>query len=90
MTSRSILTGLPASNAKHQLLASLSHPNIGAIYGFEEAPSTDSGQGTRALVLTRQRSNGTHDDTVGPLGEVENAAGQKRTPTEKLNSRGAW
>ena len=35
-----------------QLLASLNHPHIGAIYGFEESPSTGSGQaGIRALVL---------------------------------------
>jgi hypothetical protein len=36
-----------------QVLASLNHPHIGHIYGFEESPSTGSGQagGTRALVL---------------------------------------
>jgi len=35
-----------------QLLASLSHQNIGAIHGLEETPSTGSGQATvRALVL---------------------------------------
>ena len=35
-----------------QILASLNHPNIAAIYGIEEAPSTGSGQAdTRALVL---------------------------------------
>lgn len=36
-----------------QLLASLNHPNIGAIYGFEESsPSADSGQAAvQALVL---------------------------------------
>ncbi len=36
-----------------QILASLNHPNIAAIYGIEEAePSTGSGQGAvRALVL---------------------------------------
>src|SRR5262245_37119987 len=35
-----------------QLLASLNHPNIGAIYGFEDSdPSTGSGQAVQALVL---------------------------------------
>ncbi len=35
-----------------QTLAALNHPNIGAIYGIEESPSTGSGQGgTRALVM---------------------------------------
>src|SRR5262249_20211123 len=36
-----------------QVLASLNHPNIAAIYGFEESnPSADSGQGAvQALVL---------------------------------------
>src|SRR5262245_31793621 len=35
-----------------QLLASLNHPNIGAIYGFEDSdPSTSSGQAVQALVL---------------------------------------
>jgi len=36
-----------------QVLASLNHQNIAAIYGFEEAPSTGSGQasGVQALVL---------------------------------------
>src|SRR6058998_1013562 len=35
-----------------QALASLNHPNIGAIYGFEEEhPSTASGQAVGALVL---------------------------------------
>ncbi len=35
-----------------QLLASLSHPNIGHIYGLEESPATASGQaGVPALVL---------------------------------------
>ncbi len=35
-----------------QILASLNHPNIAAIHGIEEAPSTGSGQAsTRALVL---------------------------------------
>jgi len=33
-----------------QVLASLNHPNIGGIHGFEEAPS-DSGQPTQALIL---------------------------------------
>ena len=34
------------------VLASLNHPNIAAIYGFEEAPSTRSGQvAVQALVL---------------------------------------
>ena len=33
------------------VLASLNHPNIAAIYGFEEAPSTGSGQAVHALVL---------------------------------------
>src|SRR5262245_61448928 len=33
-------------------LASLNHPHIGAIYGFEESnPSTGSGQAVKALVL---------------------------------------
>ena len=36
-----------------QVLASLNHPNIAAIYGIEESPSTGSGQAgsTRALVM---------------------------------------
>src|SRR5262245_9536250 len=35
-----------------QLLASLNHPNIGAIYGLEDSnPSTSSGQAVQALVL---------------------------------------
>ena len=35
-----------------EVLASLNHPNIAAIYGFEEAdPPTGSGQATRALVM---------------------------------------
>ena len=35
-----------------QVLASLNHPNIAAIYGFEEStPSTGSGQAVQALVL---------------------------------------
>jgi len=35
-----------------QVLAALTHPNIGAIYGLEESPSTGPGQtGVRALVL---------------------------------------
>jgi Tol biopolymer transport system component len=34
-----------------QLLASLNHPNIGAIHGLEDSPSTDGGHSTRVLVL---------------------------------------
>jgi len=34
-----------------QLLASLNHPNIGAIYGLEEAPGTSAGQAVTFLVL---------------------------------------
>jgi serine/threonine protein kinase len=35
-----------------QVLASLNHPNIGAIYGFEDSPSTSSGQASvHGLVL---------------------------------------
>jgi serine/threonine-protein kinase len=33
-----------------QVLASLNHPNIGGIHGFEEAPS-DAGHSTQALIL---------------------------------------
>src|SRR4029079_2174657 len=34
-----------------QILASLNHPNIAAIYGLEEGPTEGSPQGTLALVL---------------------------------------
>ena len=34
-----------------QLLASLNHPNIAAIYGLDEVPSTGAGSGTLFLVL---------------------------------------
>src|ERR1700675_1253434 len=35
-----------------EVLASLNHPNIAAIYGLEESPSTSAGQAAvRALVL---------------------------------------
>src|SRR5262245_41871565 len=35
-----------------QLLASLNHPNIAAIYGLEDGPSTGSGQaGVQAIVM---------------------------------------
>ena len=34
-----------------QLLASLNHPNIAAIHGLEDSPSTDGGHSTRVLVL---------------------------------------
>jgi serine/threonine-protein kinase len=34
-----------------QLLASLNHPHIGAIYGLEEAPSTSSGQATAQFLV---------------------------------------
>src|SRR5262245_34750507 len=35
-----------------RMLAALNHPNIGAIYGLEDAPSTSSGQAAvHALVL---------------------------------------
>jgi hypothetical protein len=34
-----------------QVLASLNHPNIGHIYGFEDVPSTSLGQPTHSLVL---------------------------------------
>jgi serine/threonine-protein kinase len=36
-----------------QLLASLNHPHIGAIYGLEDAPSTSGGQAgdVRALLM---------------------------------------
>jgi len=33
------------------VLASLNHPNIAAIYGFEQVPSTGSGQAVHALAL---------------------------------------
>ena len=39
-----------------QVLASLNHPHIAAIYGFEDSsPSTGSGQATAALVLELNR-----------------------------------
>jgi hypothetical protein len=34
-----------------KVLASLNHPNIGAIYGFHEGPSTGSGPGVRFLAM---------------------------------------
>ena len=34
---RTILTGSPGSQREAQVLASLNHPNIGAIYGLDEA-----------------------------------------------------
>ncbi len=45
-----------------RLLASLNHPNIGAIYGVEDAASTGSGQaGGRALVLELVEGEGLGD-----------------------------
>ena len=55
-----VLPALFASDAERlarftreaQTLASLNHPNIAAIYGIDESPSTSSGQaGVRALVM---------------------------------------
>ena len=34
-----------------EVLASLNHPHIAAIYGLEDAPSTGSGRGVKALVM---------------------------------------
>ena len=45
MRSRAIPSASHASRARREILASLNHPNIGAIYGFEEA------DGLRFLVL---------------------------------------
>ena len=41
-----------------QVLASLNHPNIGHIYGFEDSPSTASGQGGTTLALVLELIDG--------------------------------
>ena len=49
-----------------RLLASLNHPNIGAIYGVEDVPATGSGPGAvRALVLELVEGEGL-DDRIRP------------------------
>ena len=52
-------------------LASLNHPHIAAIYGFEEAtPSTGSGQAVRALVMELVEGPTLADRiTQGPINE---------------------
>jgi len=70
-----------------QLLASLSHQNIGAIHGLEETPSTGSGQATvRALVLELIEGE-TLADRIrrGPL-SVDEALGVARQIADALEA----
>jgi serine/threonine-protein kinase len=54
-----------------QVLASLNHPNIAAIYGFEDAPSTASGQaGVHALVLELVEGDTLADRLARPEGRA--------------------
>ena len=52
-----------------RLLASLNHPHIGAIYGFEDGPSTDSGQAPVPALVLELVEGETLDERVrrGPL-----------------------
>src|SRR5262245_56748274 len=43
--------GLSRFDREDRLLASLNHPNIGAIYGLESLPATSSGSRLPAIVL---------------------------------------
>ncbi len=70
-----------------QLLASLNHPNIGAIHGFEDGPSTGSGQApVRALVLELVEGD-TLADRVrrGPL-TVDESIGVARQIADALEA----
>ena len=66
-----------------QVLASLNHPNIGAIYGLEDTPSTGSGQtGTRALVLELVEGP-TLADLISAANDLHGASGPRGLETDE-------
>jgi serine/threonine protein kinase len=70
-----------------QVLAALNHPNIAAIYGFEESnPSTGSGQAVQALVLELVEGSTLADRIAhGPMA-VEDALPIARQIAEALEA----
>jgi len=65
-----------------QLLAALNHPNIAAIYGLEDAPSTSSGQAGAARFIVMELVEGGVHVSVREIdavvcGRVRDAAGER-------------
>ena len=68
-----------------QVLASLNHPNIAAIYGFEEAnPGTGSGQIVQALAWSWSRAR------RSPIGSVRARFRSRRRCRSRGRSRTRW
>ena len=76
-----------------QLLATLNHPNIGAIYGLEESnPSTGSGQAAVQALVLELVDGPTLADRIAlgpmPLGEVLTIARQIAEAVEAAHEKG--
>ena len=70
-----------------QVLASLNHPHIAAIHGFEESnPSTGSGQAVRALVLELVEGETLADRLAGGPMPIDEALGVATQIAEALQS----